>query len=108
MTVRGNGEIAGLIGLAVIGLFVYGLWVGGKSLWHALVGSTPAQVECHVDGREVYSGIAVDGVSGGTWSSKTLTDYATGRKIKLGAAATCVEREMTKAEAEKLRALWGK
>lgn len=106
---RGDGDVAGLIALAVLGLFVYGIWTGAKMLWQDVAGSTPAHVECHGGGRELYSGLTTNGVSQTwNWGAKTLTDYPTGQKIRLDTSATCVERELSTAEVKRLQELWGK
>jgi hypothetical protein len=99
---RGESDMAGLIALAIFGLVVYGLWNGAKSLWHEAVGSGPTFVECSANGRDIYSGMSADGVSSG-WDSKTLTEYGTGKKIRMDKSAVCLEREISKSEMEELK-----
>lgn len=99
----GGEMVAGAFGFGLLLLVGYGLWVGAESLWTEVIESTPTHVECHADGREVYSGLTTDGVSGGgLWGKKTMTDYVTNQKIRIDHSATCVERELTKPELREL------
>lgn len=92
-----------LLALGLLAFVGYGMWLAGQSIWRGLAGDTPAYVQCYAAGAEVYSGLTQNGLKT-RWKSKSVNDYASGRKISIDDSATCVEREVTKAEAEKFRA----
>jgi hypothetical protein len=90
--------------LGLVGLFCYGVWVGGRAAYESVAGEQLSLVECtSAAGRQLFFGLTTSGVSK-HWGSKTMTAYPSKQKIRVDDTATCVEREVTEAEALRFQA----